>query len=201
MLLAMVNDTAPRSGRFHAAKFYETPESLCQIVADFLSQGLIVQEPALAIATPEHRAGILAELRARGLDVDGLTASGDLLLLDAADELASFMVDGMPDQARFTAAMSRALEQVCRGRHCTTRAYGEMVDLLWKAGHDAAAIRVELFWNTLATTHAFSILCGYSMGNFYKDAGLGAIRHEHSHVVSPGETLPSVNRTTATATS
>jgi hypothetical protein len=35
-------------------------------------------------------------------------------------------------------------------------AYGEMVDVLWKAGQDAAAIRVELLWNTLATTHDFS---------------------------------------------
>ena len=35
-------------------------------------------------------------------------------------------------------------------------AYGEMVEVLWKAGQDAAAIRVELLWNKLATTHDFS---------------------------------------------
>jgi hypothetical protein len=31
-----------------------------------------------------------------------------------------------------------------------------MVDVLWKAGQDAASICVELLWNTLATTHDFS---------------------------------------------
>ncbi len=60
-----------------------------------------------------------------------------------------------------------------------------MVDVLWQAGHDAAAIRVELMWNKLAMTHDFCLLCAYSMGTFYKDAGLEAIHSQHSHVVSP----------------
>jgi hypothetical protein len=74
------------------------------------------------------------------------------------------------------------------------RAYGELVDVLWKAGQDAAAIRVELLWNKLAATHDFSLLCGYAMGNFYKRAGLNAISREHSHVVSPGEMLPTLTQ-------
>jgi hypothetical protein len=37
-------------------------------------------------------------------------------MLDAADTLASFMVDGMPDPERFNVGATRAIEQVCRGR-------------------------------------------------------------------------------------
>ena len=47
-------------------------------------------------------------------------------------------------------------------------AYGEMVDVLWKAGQDVAAIRLEMLWNKLAAMHDFALLCGYAMGNFYK---------------------------------
>ena len=70
-------------------------------------------------------------------------------------------------------------------------AYGEMVDLLWRGGHTIAAVRLEMLWNQLAMTHDFSLLCGYSMGNFYKDAGVGDICRQHSHVISAeGDAAP-----------
>jgi hypothetical protein len=180
------------SGHFHAVKFYETRESLCRIVAEFLGEGLISQQPALVIATPEHRSGILAELRARHFDVDGMQAAGDLLLLDASEVLATFMVDGMPNADLFIRKTTGAIQQLCRGRKdCTIRAYGEMVDVLWKAGQTMAAVRLEMLWNKLAMTRDFALLCGYAMGSFYKDAGLEAIHREHSHVVSPeGQAVP-----------
>jgi hypothetical protein len=182
----MDSDTTTPAGHFHSVKFYETPESLCDIVAAFLGEGLLSLQPALVIATPEHRNGILDGLRRRHFDVDSLLAAEDLILLDAEEMLAGFMVNGMPDAALFTATATRAIEQACRGRKdCTTRAYGEMVDVLWKAGLDAAAIRLELFWNKLANTQDFCLLCGYSMGTFYKDVELAAIHSQHSHVVSP----------------
>jgi DcmR-like sensory protein len=185
MLFGMLKNAHGTTGHFHAVKFYETQESLCRIVAEFLGQGLITQQPALIIATPEHRAGIVAELRVRHFDVDRMQAAGDLLLLDASDTLAAFMVEGMPDAELFNAAAIRAIGQVCRGRNdCTIRAYGEMVDVLWKAGQEVAAIRLEMLWNKLAMTRDFALLCGYAMGNFYKDASLADIHQQHSHVVA-----------------
>ena len=173
------------AGHFHAVKFYESRESLCRIVAEFLGEGLVTQQPALVIATPEHRTGILAELRARHFDLDGMQATGDLLILDAAEMLATFMVDGMPNADRFHTSATRAIERVCHDRKdCTIRAYGELVDILWKAGQDIAAIRLEMLWNKLAMTHDFSLLCGYAMGNFYKDASLTEIHQQHSHIVA-----------------
>ena len=50
------------------------------------------------------------------------------------------------------------------------RAYGEMVDVLWKDGQTLAALRLEELWNDLADRHSFSLLCGYTMGHFYKEA-------------------------------
>jgi hypothetical protein len=48
---------------------------------------------------------------------------------------------------------------------------------------------IEKVWNELATTHRFSLLCGYSMGNFYKDAAQEEICRQHTHVLSEtGET-------------
>ena len=33
-------------------------------------------------------------------------------------------------------------------------------------------------------THDFSLVCGYSMGNFYKDAAIEEICSHHSHILS-----------------
>ncbi len=65
------------------------------------------------------------------------------------------------------------------------RAYGEMVDVLWKQGKADAAIRLEMLWNMLAQRYGFALLCGYSMGNFHKDTkGFEAICREHTHVIA-----------------
>jgi len=59
-----------------------------------------------------------------------------------------------------------------------------MVDVLWKSGQKEAAIRLEILWNQLANTQAFSLLCGYAMGHFYKDANFQEVCRHHTHVVS-----------------
>ena len=175
----------PGSGHFHAVRFYETRQSLCRMVAEFLGEGLIIGQPALVIATPEHGEGIVAELRARHFDTDKMTAAGDLLVLDAREVLSTFMEDGFPDAARFNLSVPAEIGRVRAGRiNVTVRAYGEMVDLLWKDGFTTAAVRLEMLWNQLAMTHDFSLLCGYAMGNFYKDAAVEDICRQHSHVVS-----------------
>ena len=46
----------------------------------------------------------------------------------------------------------------------------------------AAAIKLEMLWNHLANTHDFSLLCGYAMGNFYKDATIDDVCRHHTHV-------------------
>jgi hypothetical protein len=177
--------TSRQGASYHAVRFYESKESLCRLVAEFLGEGLAIGQPALIIGTPEHRAAIADELRARDFDVERLEAAGDLLLIDARTALATFMVDGVPDSNLFRARTTRSIERLCRGRRdCTIRAYGEMVDLLWKDGESTAAVQLEMLWNRLATTHDFSLLCGYAMGNFYKDASVGDICHHHTHVIA-----------------
>lgn len=190
---------APGSGHFHAVRFYETRQSLCRMVAEFLGEGLIVGQPALVVATPEHGDGIVAELRARHFDTDKMTAAGDLLVLDARELLSTFMEDGHPDGARFNVSVPEAISRVRAGRtNVTVRAYGEMVDLLWKDGFTTAAVRLEMLWNQLAMSHDFSLLCGYAMGNFYKDAAVEDICRQHSHVVSVEGVAARVNVGTPT---
>ena len=169
-----------KSGHFHAVRFYEDSNSLCRIVSGFVAEGLALNQPALIIATQPHIDCIVENLTAATIDVEALKAKGDLLLLDARRTLSTFMVNGH----FYNASAGSALEKVSRGRATTIRAYGEMVDVLWKDGLSAAAIKLEMLWNRLANTHDFSLLCGYAMGNFYKDATINDVCRHHTHTVS-----------------
>ena len=190
----MAFDSSVDSGHFHAVRFYQDRDSLARLVTEFIGEGFVATLPAIVIATPEHRDAILTQLEARSFDVHRLQATDDLILLDADTILSQVMLNGIPNAKLFQQTMIPVLERACKGRHdCVVRAYGEMVDVLWKRGHTVAATRLETLWNQLAQTHSFSLLCGYSMGNFYKDAAQEEICSHHSHVLSESGEAASIN--------
>jgi hypothetical protein len=171
------------SGHFHAVQFYSDEGSLARLVAGFLADGFDAGDAGVIIATPEHRVLIEAQLRHRHVDVDALKRMGELAVVDARETLQTFMVNGLPHASTFQFVLGRMLDQVCRAHPgCTIRAYGEMVNVLWRDGFEAAAIRLETLWNELAQSREFKLLCGYSMGNFYKGTALDDIRGLHSHL-------------------
>jgi hypothetical protein len=172
------------SGSFHAVRFYQNGDELSRIVADFILEGHATADPALVISTAAHHLDLVKELRRRELDVDRLQNEGALVLADADELLRQFMRDGMPAPRLFRKTIVPLIEKACAGRkNCTVRAYGEMVDVLWRQGNTVAAVKLETLWNELASTHEFSLLCGYSMGQFYKSADITQICSHHSHVV------------------
>ena len=167
----------------HAVQFYEDDAFLVHTVGQFLAAGLRGDERVLVVATPEHRAAFLKALREQGVGEVG----GRLRMLDARETLAKFVIDGMPDADLFHDLLSGELASL-RGDSSTTRirAYGEMVDLLWRDGNTTAAIRLEELWNEASENHEFRLLCAYVMNNFLKDASgeqFFEVCRTHSHVM------------------
>jgi hypothetical protein len=95
------------------------------------------------------------------------------------------MRDGVPLTQPFVDTMSPVLTSVA-ARHpgAPIRAYGEMVDVLWRQNQTAAAMRLEALWNDLARIYQFQLLCGYAMGSFYKGSSIDDICGLHSHVIA-----------------
>ena len=167
----------------HSVQFYEKDEFLYPLVADFIAGGLAAGEPAIVIATEPHREGIAAALRGRGLDLAVIPVT----FLDARETLALFMDGEMPDEQRFQSVIGGAIEKGVEGADTRRiRAYGEMVDVLWRDGNPEAAIRLEELWNNLGRRYPFSLLCAYPIGNFYKESDrrlFGDVCATHSAVV------------------
>ena len=140
----------------HIVQFYEKESFLSGVVADFIGDGLTDGQPAVVIATAAHRRAFMQELAARGV-----AAEGRVVLLDAEETLALFMADGEPDAHRFRAAVGGVLMP-------QMRAYGEMVDVLWRDGNGDAAIRLEELWNDVIEERKIVLLCAYPISNFRK---------------------------------
>ena len=186
----------------HAVQFYENDDYLCDKVAAFIADGLHAGQPGLLIATGAHRAAVLEALNAKGHCADELQTSGQLVVLDAADTLAQFMRDGAPDEELFNAVISGAIVDLLQHRGTNSlRAYGEMVDVLWRSGNLASALRLEDLWNALSHKHSFSLLCAYAMANFYKESHapyFDEICLAHSHV-APTESYLAIEDSAARA--
>ncbi|MGO9836578.1 MAG: ATP-binding protein [Polyangiaceae bacterium] len=185
--------SAPADGH-HLVHFYEDEGFLFDAVGRFLGAGLDAGDRLIVIATPEHREGFVRVLQDR--HVDRAVAEGQLLLFDAREMLARFMVEGRPDRARFFRVLDDALARATGGRQgARVRAYGEMVDLLWRDGEQTSAIALEELWNEAGRAHSFSLLCAYVMANFYK-GGDGAsfvdVCRAHSHVL-PAESVANIS--------
>ncbi|HET7219863.1 MAG TPA: MEDS domain-containing protein [Vicinamibacterales bacterium] len=183
----MARKDVPAARPYHAVQFYGSDDRLFCAVGRFLAEGLIEGQPAVVIAGPAHRAGILHQLSARLIDVDRARRDGDLLLLDSEEMLDLFMANGAPDSVAFESNIGRFIRQMLQGREgAGLRAYGDMVNLLWQRSQPDAAIQLELLWNKLAQRFGISLLCGYAMGHFCNQTSeLHAICEHHSHIFGP----------------
>jgi signal transduction histidine kinase len=179
---ALLLDPQPHS---HAVQFYESEPFLVRTLREFLTAGLKGGDRIVVIATKAHGDSFMAELDPKR--VREALADGQLTLLDAKETLSKFMIGDMPDPDLFRDLMARVFSKVQSGNaKARVRAYGEMVDVLWRDGNSRAAIRLEELWNEAGEAHSFSLLCAYVMGNFYKEgdaAKFMEVCRTHSHVI------------------
>jgi hypothetical protein len=180
-----------RSGSHrHLVQFYDDECVLAKNVSHYLAEGLGRGEQLVVIATPGHRDAFTRELEEQGLEPAATIGQGRLLLLDAGETLAGFMVDGQPDSERFENTVGSLIRKLrAQAGDGELRAYGEMVDLLWNAGHSSAAMRLEELWNDLLSVNRFSLLCAYQIDVFGKEFQTGVLDGvlcAHTHLVSAG---------------
>jgi PAS domain S-box-containing protein len=190
----------------HRVQFYEADSFLIEALSGLIGNSLVAGDSGVVIATRAHREGLEQGLRARGVDVDSIRRLGRYVAIDAAETLAKFMVDDLPDEARFREVVGKVIERALEkseSRH--VYAYGEMVALLLADGKGDALVRLERLWNELANELPFALCCGYPLKQFsnYPDEPLFLkICAEHSQVVpaesymelaSPDERLRSVS--------
>lgn len=188
----VVELAAARSGQIvptHLVQFYRDDAFLAEAVAAYLGDGLRVGAKVVAIVTAPHREAVVERLTAGGTDVAGALADGHLVFFDAYATLNQLVDDGagVPDAARFAEIVAPMVEPGPPSRqHGRVRVFGEMVDVLWKAGRREGAAKLEAMWNELAQARAFSLMCGYALDGFTGEGDVAAFERvcdAHTRVV------------------
>jgi len=156
-------------------------------------EGVRAGQPIVVIATAAHRRQFADAMRGRGVEVGLLVEGRDAIWLDAHETLASFMQGPLPDAELFHATVGALFERIQRNRrYVVVRAFGEMVDVLWRQGNVNAAIAVESLWSEVAASYSFSLLCGYSMASHMTRDNASAFKRicaAHGHVLASDSAL------------
>jgi hypothetical protein len=163
--------------RDHLVQFYGHREILAENVVQYLMAGAARGETLIVIATEEHSALFSERLGREGVDVRELERRERLVFRDARKTLSEFLVGDEPDWPRFDRAVGGLVRRMReRAGPAGLRAYGEMVDLLWKEGRLDAATKLEGFWNRLLQSGRFGLFCAYTVDLLSPDASAAAIR-------------------------
>lgn len=174
----------------HEAVFYSDDSCLLDAVTRFVGTALKVGNAAIVLATESHRDRLLSRLQAHGLDIGTAIVEGRYMVLDAADTLSMFMLNGMLDPVRFVKAFGNlilAAAKATNGEHPRVAVFGECVNLLWTQGNAEAAIQMEKLGNQLTQSYDVDILCGYLLSSFRDGQGTHIFERicaEHSLVYS-----------------
>jgi hypothetical protein len=173
----------------HAVQIYDEPDELTESVSTYLAAGFEQGEPALVIATPGHRSQFGEALAGAGWDAERLEAARLLVVADVDELLGSIMAGENPAAEAFNVLVGGLLDELAERRPGQPiRVFGELVDSLCERGQPSAAAELEELWNELAQRRPFSLLCGYHLDVFDRDAQveiLPGVCRSHSHV-QPG---------------
>lgn len=171
----------------HRVQFCLDETLLGRCVAEFLAEGVRANQGAAVIARPERRAAFRDALGERGCALEALIGEGRLVWLDARETLDLLMTADGPDWDRFDEKVGGVVRAM-NARWGGLRAYGEMVDLLWRDGRTAAAVLLEEHWNRLLQREKFLLYCNYGLDLLDSNVLAGdlqSILSRHTHVHAP----------------
>lgn len=147
----------------HVVQFYDAEREVIDMVSRYLAGALRDDEVAIVAATAPHLAAFEEELGASGLDLQAARAEGRWISFDAGDAVSALLIDGHIDRGAFFEYVGGLLRGFT-GRK--VRVYGEIVAVLWDAGHVNAAVELEALWNDLRALQPFELFCSYPSSLF-----------------------------------
>jgi DNA-binding NarL/FixJ family response regulator len=146
----------------HQVQFHPDDSSFLASFIHFAEDALNAGRVLIVVATQAHRKDLFEALRARGIDCAAAAQKGRYIALEVTEMLAKFMVNNMPDPARFLRAAADLVEAIRKENgDARISACGECSPMLWAQGNGEAAVQVELLWDEIGRRYDMEIFCGY----------------------------------------
>jgi len=157
--------------RSHEVEFYSDDAAFVAGFTRFIEAALEAGNAVIVVATDSHRKSLLQRLQEHGVDIAAVE-QGRYVSLDVADTLSTFMVNDLPEPARFLKVAGNlvaAAAKASKGERPRVAACGECAPTLWEQGKADAAVEVEHLWDKIAKNCNVDILCGYVLNSFQRE--------------------------------
>lgn len=179
--------TESESAPTHSVEFFEQSGFPARRLADWLGEAAHRRGGVAVLAMSCNLEPLRAALADR-IDVTTALRNHQLLLIDADAVYRELLAE--PD-ARDEILARRVGEPVRELAHKfgRARAYGELVDVLCRAGDREGALALEAWWNRRLEALPIELRCGYAVESFSDAASLHAFRRvcdHHGEVIASG---------------
>lgn len=169
----------------HFVQVCQNLTSQAEILTQYIIEGLTNGEGIVIIARVGLRKALSAKFKDLGLDLNDLKAQGKIRIFDADFMLSLFNFDDTVDRAAFEKCVLPPVLET-KLKFGKVRAFGEMVDILWKDGWQDLAIELEGWWGEICEEHNLMLLCTYlleSLDPAEYNHSLKRICNTHNHLV------------------
>jgi hypothetical protein len=163
----------------HYCGIYRTDEDHRAIIVDFVREGLARNEKVFYLVNLQTLEQLSATLAAGGIDVDGLVARGQLVIMTAKD---AYLRDGQFDPDRMIQMLSDETDKALAKNYIALRATGEMTWALAGEPGSERLIEYESRVNELFARKPCYGLCQYD-GRRFDSEMLLDILHTHPKVL------------------
>jgi DNA-binding NarL/FixJ family response regulator len=158
--------------RCHEVEFYSDDAAFVVGFTRFIEAALESGNAVIAVATESHRTSLFQRLREHGVDIVAAVEQGRYVSLDVSDTLSTFMVNDLPDPARFLKVagdLVAAAAKASSGDNPRVALCGECAPVLWEQGKADAAVEVEQLCGAITKSCNVDILCGYVLNKFQSE--------------------------------
>jgi DNA-binding NarL/FixJ family response regulator len=182
--------SAEKAAHCHEVQFYSDDTVFLDAFAHFIAVALKSGRAAIVVIAESRSDGLVSRLKTQGLDVDSAIQQGTYIQLDVNKTLSTFMVNDLPDSARFLEVVGGlivAAAKAAKQEHYGVVACGECSPFLWAERKADAAIRVEQLWDEVGRTFGIDIFCGYALKSFHGEEDEHVFQRicaEHSAIYS-----------------
>ncbi|PSJ16056.1 MEDS domain-containing protein [Nitrosomonas supralitoralis] len=179
--------------RHHIVQVCENEISQADILTDFIKDGLLKGEAVIVIVNIVLRKTIISKLSLAGLHLQNFKDNSQIKFLDTDFLISSLFIDGAIEKQTFHKLCALPLYEA-QLKFRKARAFGDLVDVLWKNGQQVAALMLEEMFNNLYNREKVAILCIYLLNSLDSNNLEGALErickyHTHSIPIIPSHSL------------
>jgi hypothetical protein len=171
----------------HVVQFYGADtNALITRLGRYVAEGVDAGESVVVISNRDLHDALFRAL-ARHAGEPDFREDGRLLVLEAEQVMERLYENGILSASRFDEVVGGLMRTVAaRSRSHRVRAYGDMVDVLWRKGRRADAVELERYWNDLQAQLPFDLYCAYSIDAFsdeFQAEAIAPVLAQHTAIV------------------